>query len=173
MFRLLPSTISTQDLERIVNSKESLTSNIETSKSLSDISASSKTNFDIDYPKINDADIDINTQSTRQLVYKVKSEIMTCESNRDIQQNFIVEANVEAHSLKSNLVDSEPIKAEIIAPVEIMKVEQTKVAAKRGKLTHTASNLNALFYHFKILKNPQIGESTNIEKIRIIIFEKF
>lgn len=172
--RPLSSAISTQALERIVNSKELLTSDIEPSKSPSDIGAPSKTSSDSDYLKIN-SDIGSRAQSTHdQLFGKVKPEIVTCESNRDVQQNCITEANIEAR-LESDLINSEPIKAEVIAPVETtQRVQQARIAAKRGKLTRTASNLNALFHHSRIFKDPQVGEGTNVEKniLYYIIFEK-
>lgn len=97
-----------------------------------------------------------------QLDCKLKPEITAYESNCDIQQNYITEANTEARS-KSDLVNSGPIKAEVIAPVEITpKVEQARV--KKGKLAHIASNLNTLFYHSKTLEDLQIGEGINVDE---------
>lgn len=173
MPRPLSSAISIQALERIVNSEESLTSNIEPSKSPSDIGAPSKASSDFDYLKIN-SDIGINAQSIRdELVFKVKSEIATYESNCDVQQNCITEANIKTR-LESDLVNSEPIKAEIIAVETTPKIKQARVAAKRGKLAHTASNLNALVCHSKIFKDPQIGEGTNVDEktSRIILYSR-
>lgn len=164
--RPLSSAISTQALERIVDSEESLTSDMDPSKPPSDIGAPSKASSDIDCPKAN-SDIDITTQSMRQLDCKVKPETATCEFNCDIQQNCAAEENTEARS-KSDLISSELVKAEVIAPVEAtLRVEQARVTAKRGKLAHTANNLNASLYDSKTQNFPgnlQVGEGTNIEE---------
>ncbi|XP_067205923.1 uro-adherence factor A isoform X3 [Linepithema humile] len=128
--RPLSSAISTQALERIVDSEESLTSDIDPSKPPSDIGAPSKASSDIDCSKINS---DISAQSTGLLSHKPKPETVMCESDSNIQQNCAIEMNVEARS-KSNPVDCKLAKvdAEKIAPVEVaLKVEQARVAAKR------------------------------------------
>lgn len=159
--RPLSSAISTQALERIVDSEELLTSDIEPSKSAV-IGVPSKTNSDTDCPKIN-SNIGISAQSMRQLDYELKSEI-TCESDCDIQQNCTAEANTKARS-KTDLVNSELVKTEVIALVEATpRVEQTRVAAKRGKLEHTANNLYALLCNSKTSEDPQVGEGTNIDE---------
>ncbi|XP_071576619.1 uncharacterized protein [Temnothorax nylanderi] len=128
--RPLSSAISTQALERITDSEESLTSDIEPSKPSSDIGALSKASSDIDCPKVN-SNIDINAQSMRQLDRKLELEIAPCKSDCDVQQNCTTEANPEARS-KSDLVNSEVVKAEVITPVEATpRVEQARVATKR------------------------------------------
>lgn len=164
--RPLSSAISTQALERIVDSEESLTSDMDPSKPPSDIGAPSKASSDIDCPKAN-SDINISTQSMRQLDCKVKPETATCEFNCNIQQNCAAEENTEARS-KSDLISSELVKAEVIAPVEAtLRVEQARITAKRGKLAHTANNLNASLYDSKTQNFPgnlQVGEGTNIEE---------
>lgn len=136
------------------------------SKPPSDIGAPSKASSDIDCPKAN-SDIGISTQSMRQLDCKLKPETATCEFDCDIQQNCTAEENTEARS-KSDLINSELVKAEIIAPVEAtLRIEQARVTAKRGKLAHKANNLNALLYDSKTQNFPgnlQVGEGTNIEE---------
>ncbi|XP_011880619.1 PREDICTED: uncharacterized protein LOC105569073 isoform X2 [Vollenhovia emeryi] len=128
--RPLSSTTSTQALERIVDSEESLTSDIEPSKPPSDIGASSKAGSDIDCPKVN-SDIGISAQSMRQLDCELKPEIAMYEPNVDIQQNCTIETNTEARP-KSDLVISEIDKTEKIVPVEATPiVEQARVAAKK------------------------------------------
>jgi len=162
--RPLSSATSTQTLERIVDSEESLTSDMEPSKPSSDIGVPSKASSDIDCSKVN-SDININTQSIRQLDRKPKSEIAMCESDCDIQQNCMAESNTEACS-KSHLICSK-IKMKVIAPVEaISRVEQARVTTKRGKLVG-ANDLNALFCDSKMRdssRNPQVGEGTNVER---------
>lgn len=163
-FRSLSSAISIQTLERIVDSEESLTSDIDPSKSPSDIGAPSKASSDIDCFKAN-SDICISTQSTCLLNHKPKSEIVMCKSNSDMQQNCTVKMNFEARS-KSNPVDHKLTKmdTEKIAPIEVaLKVEQARIAAKRGKL---ACILNILSHSSKSqdsLRNfHQVSESGNM-----------
>ncbi|XP_067205929.1 protein cordon-bleu isoform X9 [Linepithema humile] len=141
--RPLSSAISTQALERIVDSEESLTSDIDPSKPPSDIGAPSKASSDIDCSKINS---DISAQSTGLLSHKPKPETVMCESDSNIQQNCAIEMNVEARS-KSNPVDCKLAKvdAEKIAPVEVaLKVEQARVAAKRANQDNPSEIENLL-----------------------------
>lgn len=155
--RPLSSAMSTQALEHIVDSEESLTFDIEPTKPSTGVP--SKTNSDIDCPKVN-SDIEISVQSIHQLDCKLKSEITACESDCDVQQNCTDEANINGS--KTDLVNSELVKAEVIALVEATpKVEQTRVA-KRGKLAYIASNLNAFLCN-SIPAAPQVGEGTNID----------
>ncbi|KAL0110437.1 hypothetical protein PUN28_013808 [Cardiocondyla obscurior] len=129
MPRPLSSAISTLALERIVDSEESLTSDIERSKPSSDIGAPTKANSNIDCSKVN-SDVSINAQSIRQLDSKLKPEITTYESNC-IQQNSTIETNIDQHS-KSNLVN----KMEINTLVEdTSKTEETKAVAKRTDIS--------------------------------------
>ncbi|XP_077272746.1 uncharacterized protein LOC143903155 isoform X17 [Temnothorax americanus] len=128
--RPLSLAISTQALEGITDSEKSLTSDIEPSKPSSDIGALSKASSDIDCPKVN-SNIGINAQSMRQLDRKLELEIAPRKFDCGVQQNCTTEANPEARS-KSDLVNSEVVKAEVITPVEATpKVEQARVATKR------------------------------------------
>ncbi|CAL1682537.1 unnamed protein product [Lasius platythorax] len=130
--RPLSSAISTQALERIVDSEGSLTSDVDHSKPSSDIGAPSKTNSDIDFPKAN-SDIGINAQSMLELDSKSKSEATTYKFDDNIQQIPIAETNVKACS-ETDSVNYMLVKAdvEVIAPVEVApKVEQARVATKR------------------------------------------
>jgi len=144
--RPLSSAISTQALERIVDSEESLTSDMEPSKPPSDIGVPSKASSDIDCSKIN-SDIDVNTQSIHQLNRKPKSEIAMCESDCDIQQNCMAESNTEACS-KSHSICSK-IKMKAIAPVEAIPTVEQARATTKGKLAG-ANDLNALFCDSKM-----------------------
>ncbi|XP_072760277.1 uncharacterized protein [Anoplolepis gracilipes] len=129
--RPLSSAISTQALERIIDSEESLTSDMDPSKPPSDIGAPSKASSDIDCPKAN-SDIAINTQSMLELDYKPKSETTTYEFDDNIQQNCTAKTNVEACS-ETDSVDCKLVKAdvEVIAPVEAPKVEQARIVTKK------------------------------------------
>ncbi|EFN65152.1 Cordon-bleu protein-like 1 [Camponotus floridanus] len=132
--RPLSSAISTQALERIVDSEESLTSDMDPSKPPSDIGAPSKANSDIDCPKAN-SDIAISTQSILELGYEPKSEATTYEFDDNIQQNRTAktETNVEACS-ETDSVSHKLVKAdvEVIAPVEASpKVEQARIVTKK------------------------------------------
>lgn len=136
--RPLSSAISTQALERIVDSEESLTSDIDPSKPPSDIGAPSKASSDIDCPKAN-SDIGVSTQSMRD--YKAKAEAAaTCESGEsNIPQHS------EARSVKSDCKLRAKAGPEVaVAPVEAApRLEQARVTAKRGKLARSASNSHA------------------------------
>lgn len=163
--RPLSSAISTQALERIVDSEGSLTSDVDHSKPSSDIGAPSKTNSDIDFPKAN-SDIGINAQSMLELDSKSKSEATTYKFDDNIQQIPIAETNVKACS-ETDSVNYMLVKAdvEVIAPVEVApKVEQARVATKRGKLACIASS-NALLLNFKARDssgNPHQSEDIGI-----------
>lgn len=166
--RPLSSAISTQALERIVDSEESLTSDMDPSKPPSDIGAPSKANSDIDCPKAN-SDIAISTQSMLELGYEPKSEAATYEFDDNIQQNRTAKAetNVEACS-ETDSVSHKLVKAdvEVIAPVEAApKVEQARIVTKKGKLEPSRSN--TLLRSFKARDpsgNPrQIRENMNDE----------
>ncbi|XP_029665072.1 protein cordon-bleu-like isoform X4 [Formica exsecta] len=131
--RPLSSAISTQALERIVDSEESLTSDMDPSKPPSDIGAPSKANSDIDCPKAN-SDIAISTQSMLELDYEPKSEAATYEFDDNIEQNRTVKMNVEACS-ETDSVNYKLVKTdvEMVAPVEVApKVEQARVVTKKG-----------------------------------------
>lgn len=162
--RPLSSAISTQALERIVDSEESLTSDMDPSKPSSDIGAPSKANSDIDCPKAN-SDIAVSTQSTLELGYEPKSEIVTFDGN--IQQNRTAnaETNVEARS-ETDSVNHKLVKAdvEMIAPVEAApKVEQARIIAKRGKLARSSSTLLRSFKARDPSGNPhQISENMSM-----------
>ncbi|RLU24264.1 hypothetical protein DMN91_004475, partial [Ooceraea biroi] len=159
--RPLSSAISTQALERIVDSEESLTSDMDPSKPPSDIGVPLKASSDIDCPKAN-SDIGVSTQSTRQLDYKSNPEVATCESDGNVQQNGTAETSVAAYS-SSDSVNSKLAKANVEVPAPITtapRVKQARVAAKRGKLTRNASGSNT---SIGSLQNPsggphQVGE---------------
>lgn len=166
--RPLSSAISTQALERIVDSEESLTSDMDPSKPPSDIGEPSKANSDIDCPKAN-SDIAISTQSMLELGYEPKSEATTYEFDDNIQQNRTAKAetSVEACS-ETDSVSQKLVKAdvEVIAPVEASpKVEQARIVTKKGKLGPGSSN--TLLRSFKARGpsgNPhQIRENMNDE----------
>ncbi|KAM0726421.1 Cordon-bleu protein-like 1 [Formica fusca] len=130
--RPLSSAISTQALERIVDSEESLTSDMDPSKPPSDIGAPSKANSDIDCPKAN-SDIAISTQSMLELDYEPKSEAATYKFDDNIEQNRTVKTNVEACS-ETDSVNYKLVKTdvEMVAPVEVApKVEQARVVTKK------------------------------------------
>lgn len=95
------------------------------------------------------------------------SECATCEFNCNVQQDCTTKANTEARS-KSKSVNSELMieSVEVIAPVEVTpSVEQASVAAKAGKLAHTANNLNALLCTCKTSEDPpQVSEGTNVDE---------
>jgi len=101
----------------------------------------------------------------RQLDYKPKSEAATCESDGNVQQNCTAETNVVAYSnsdsIKDKLIkaDTEVIASTTTAP----RVEQARVAAKRGKLECRASSSNALFHTLQNSSDDlyQVGEGTN------------
>ncbi|XP_032678376.1 uncharacterized protein LOC116847463 isoform X2 [Odontomachus brunneus] len=132
--RPLSSAISTQALERIVDSEESLTSDMDPSKPPSDIGAPSKASSDIGCPKAN-SDIGVSTQSMRQLDYKAKAgatATVTCESG----ESNVAQQNVEARSVKSDPVDRKlrvKVDPEVaVVPVEAApRLEQARVAAKK------------------------------------------
>ncbi|XP_050451534.1 putative mediator of RNA polymerase II transcription subunit 26 isoform X3 [Cataglyphis hispanica] len=131
--RPLSSAISTQALERIVDSEESLTSDMDPSKPPSDIGAPSKASSDIDCPKAN-SDIVISTKSTLELDYEPKSEAATYEFDDNIEQNRTAKTNVKACS-ETDSVNYKLVKTdvEMITPVEVAsKVEQARVVTKKG-----------------------------------------
>ncbi|XP_050451531.1 uncharacterized protein LOC126851516 isoform X1 [Cataglyphis hispanica] len=130
--RPLSSAISTQALERIVDSEESLTSDMDPSKPPSDIGAPSKASSDIDCPKAN-SDIVISTKSTLELDYEPKSEAATYEFDDNIEQNRTAKTNVKACS-ETDSVNYKLVKTdvEMITPVEVAsKVEQARVVTKK------------------------------------------
>ncbi|XP_020294116.1 uncharacterized protein LOC109859867 isoform X2 [Pseudomyrmex gracilis] len=133
--RPLSSAISTQALERIVDSEESLTSDMDPSKPSSDIGAPSKANSDIDCPKAN-SDIGVSTQAICQLDCKPKPRAATRESDGNVvgQNNVATKTNTEARCSRSDSVTSDLPKtdAEAIPPVEAApRVEHARVAAKK------------------------------------------
>ncbi|KAL6437141.1 hypothetical protein ACFW04_005015 [Cataglyphis niger] len=131
--RPLSSAISTQALERIVDSEESLTSDMDPSKPPSDIGAPSKASSDIECPKAN-SDIVISTKSTLELDYEPKSETATYEFDDNIEQNRTAKTNVKACS-ETDSVNYKLVKTdvEMITPVEVAsKVEQARVVTKKG-----------------------------------------
>lgn len=170
--RPLSSAISTQALERIVDSEESLTSDMDPSKSPSDIGAPSKASSDIDCPKAN-SDIVISTKSTLELDYEPKLEVATYEFDDNIEQNRTAKTNVKACS-ETDSVNYKLVKTdvEMITPVEVPpKVEQARVVTKKGKLVRIISSSNALLRSFKtrnssrspyqISKNMSVNNETS------------
>ncbi|KAL6259942.1 hypothetical protein P5V15_009852 [Pogonomyrmex californicus] len=124
----LSSAISTQALERIVDSEESLI--FKSSKPSSDIVSSSKASFDIDCLKAN-SDVDVSTRSTRQSDYKLQPGTVigdSSESDYDVRQNHMAKANIDTCS-KSDLAVHEPAK---VITENTLKVEQTKITAERA-----------------------------------------
>lgn len=156
--RPLSSAISIQALERIVDSEESLTSDMGPSKPSSDIGAPSKASSDIDCPTVN-SDIGIDAKSMRQLDRsKPKPEAAMCEFARE--QNCTAEVKPEARS-KLDSVSSEHVKAQAIALVEATaRVEQART--RRGKLTRTANNLNILLLDSSA--DSRVGEGANVDE---------
>ncbi|XP_014483723.1 PREDICTED: uncharacterized protein LOC106749118 isoform X2 [Dinoponera quadriceps] len=126
--RPLSSAISTQALERIVDSEESLTSDMDPSKPPSDIGAPSKASSDIDCPKAS-SDIGVSTQSMRRSAgCKPRAEAAVTTSN-------VPQQSPEARSIKSDPVVDRKLLADPeapVAPVEAApRLEQARVAAKR------------------------------------------
>lgn len=180
--RPLSSAISTQALERIVDSEESLTSDMDPSKPPSDIGAPSKASSDIACPKAN-SDIGVSTQSMRQLDYKAKAgavaavtaiatATVTCESD----ESNVPQQSVEARSVKSDPVDHKPrakVDPEVaVAPVEAApRLEQARVAATRGKLARSASCSHASPHNPKTRSRPrEVGEGTKAAPSRATTF---
>lgn len=164
--RPLSSAISTQALERIVDSEESLTSDMDPSKPPSDIGAPSKASSDIDCPKAN-SDIGVSTQSMRQLDYTSKADVAMCESDDNVQQIRAAKTSTEARS-KSDSIDRKLDKAdsEVAALVEaVPKVEQARVATKRGKLARSVSSSYALPRNTKmrdrLVNLREVGKGTS------------
>ncbi|XP_025154004.1 uncharacterized protein LOC105186705 isoform X3 [Harpegnathos saltator] len=134
--RPLSSAISTQALERIVDSEESLTSDMDPSKPPSDIGAPSKASSDIDCPKAN-SDIGISTQSMRQLDYKPKAEVSAAAEACKSAESDVPQQSVQPRPVKSDPVERKLlVKADPdvpVAPVEAApRLEQARVAAKRA-----------------------------------------
>jgi hypothetical protein len=102
----------------------------------------------------------------RQLDYKPKSEAATCGSDGNVQQNCTAETNVVAYS-SSDSVNNKLVKAdmEVIAPTTTApRVEQARVAAKRGKLacrTLSSSNASSHISQNSSADLYQVGEDTN------------
>ncbi|KAG7212498.1 hypothetical protein KM043_012809 [Ampulex compressa] len=149
--RPLSSAISTQALERIVDSEESLTSDMDPSKPPSDIGAPSKVSSDIEErPKAN-SDIGVTTMSAKasqdMKSFKANSDVATT-SKSDLAKNLKSSAKLEAEvrakedarSLRtfarsSNLDNTTPVD-------ENPKVENARVAAaKRGKLARSYGSI--------------------------------
>lgn len=157
--RPVSSAISTQALERIVDSEASSTCEMNPSKPSSDIGAPTKTSSDIEFLQAN-SNIGVSSQSMLELDRKSKSEVATYKFD-NIQQNRVAKTSVEARS-EIDSVDRKLAKADVdaIAPVEVApKVEQARVAMKRGKL----ACLIALLLNFKA-RDPS-GESYQSEDI--------
>ncbi|XP_014483729.1 PREDICTED: cordon-bleu protein-like 1 isoform X7 [Dinoponera quadriceps] len=139
--RPLSSAISTQALERIVDSEESLTSDMDPSKPPSDIGAPSKASSDIDCPKAS-SDIGVSTQSMRRSAgCKPRAEAAVTTSN-------VPQQSPEARSIKSDPVVDRKLLADPeapVAPVEAApRLEQARVAAKRAAKEVTPSETDIL-----------------------------
>ncbi|XP_029163344.1 uncharacterized protein LOC114934785 isoform X2 [Nylanderia fulva] len=125
--------ISTQALERIVDSEASSTSGANPSKPSSDIGAPTKISSEIEFLQAN-SDIGVgSSQSMLELNRKSKSEVATYKFDGGIQQNRVAKTNVEARA-ETDSLDYKLAKADVdaSAPVEVApKVEQARVATKR------------------------------------------
>lgn len=128
---------------------------MEPSKPPSDIGAPSKASSDIGCPKAN-SDIGVSTQSIR----KRDPDTATRRSDNGNQvqrQSHAAKTNVEARS-RSDSVDRKLAKADPEVPVEdAPRVEQARVAAKRGKLARSASSPNACPRNFDTRDRPLAG----------------
>ncbi|XP_029163350.1 protein cordon-bleu isoform X3 [Nylanderia fulva] len=126
--------ISTQALERIVDSEASSTSGANPSKPSSDIGAPTKISSEIEFLQAN-SDIGVgSSQSMLELNRKSKSEVATYKFDGGIQQNRVAKTNVEARA-ETDSLDYKLAKADVdaSAPVEVApKVEQARVATKRA-----------------------------------------
>lgn len=141
----LPSALSTQGLERIVDSEESLTSDIDLSKPSSDIGASSKANSDIGVHCKSSSDIGVSI-TTKQMKppSSSKSTIKTEETNSrpTLKTSDKSEKEIQAPETlfkkDANLlkpVSKEPVVASANEPV----VASAEVV-KRGKLVYSSSS---------------------------------
>ncbi|XP_076233111.1 uncharacterized protein LOC143178378 isoform X2 [Calliopsis andreniformis] len=129
--RPLSSAISTQALERIVDSEESLTSDMDPSKPPSDISAPSKANSDIEEPPKANSDIGVATVSTKlsPIMDLTKPESM----NRDEEIKACkldVESRHRSESINAKLLNDKPGN---IAPVEDVPVDGRVPRKKVGE----------------------------------------
>lgn len=145
------------------------------SKPPSDIGAPSKASSDIDCPKAR-SDIGVSTQSMHQLDYKptLKTAVATCESN---------ESNVPQQSAEARPIKSDPVGRKLVAkavpeaavaPVEAApRLEQARVAAKRGKLVRSASSSHASPRDPRTRARPpnprEIGEGTRAAASRVVV----
>lgn len=136
--RPLSSAISSQGLERIVDSEESLTSDIDPSKPPSDISASSKANSDIEERPKASSDIGVTTIPTK------------LSSTVDFTKSDCPKADAELKSSKSDIetrhrsgfvnVKLSNTMAGNPTPIEDAPVD-ARVSRKRGKLTRSYGSI--------------------------------
>ncbi|XP_043288850.1 cordon-bleu protein-like 1 isoform X5 [Venturia canescens] len=116
--RPLSSAISTQALERIVDSEESLTSDIDISKSPSDIAASSKANSDIGVSSKANSDIGVHSLGSKQsseIGYKIDAEFRAAlADHEDIAIEIKPEATIP--QISTRLKPSLDLRANINQP---------------------------------------------------------
>lgn len=169
--RPLSSAISTQGLERIVDSEESLTSDIDPSKPPSDIGVPSKANSDIEERPKASSDIGVTTVASKLSgsIDFTKSEIAKTELESKNSKSKVDPCS-RLGSTNVKLSGTEP---EHPAPVEDAPVD-SRVLRKRGKLVHSRGSMenNVPSYSFVSTNNfENVEEGTDFVRRRINIFD--
>nr|XP_033332648.1 uncharacterized protein LOC117224088 [Megalopta genalis] len=165
--RPLSSAISTQALERIVDSEESLTSDMDPSKPPSDIGAPSKANSDIEERPKASSDIGVTTAGAKINFAKPKSLIVDSKPGK-----MDIELRVRSGSINVKLPSDEGKTV----PVEDAPVD-VRVSRKRGKLVRSCGTIedNAPSYSF-ISRNSmeqmiEEGEGTEMMRRHRSLFD--
>ena len=163
--RPLSSAISSQALERIIDSEESLTSDIDISKSPSDIGASSKANSDIGVSSKANSDIGVhslNSKQSSEIGYKIDSEFRAALAGHDEKT-----CEIDRHSAPAPPPSRSKLSIDIASESQVdrvitiedppgqcqkdnQNVETARVVAKRGKLVRSPGSIenNASAYSF-------------------------
>lgn len=172
--RPLSSAISTQALERIVDSEESLTSDIDISKSPSDIAASSKANSDIGGSSKANSDIGVhslNSKQSSEIGYKIDSEFRAALAGHDekiseSERRTAPEPPSARYkpSLDIRLPKSERTIVSSVEPPD--RVEPARVVRK-GKLARSPSSIENNFPSYSFVSQNslenvlELGEATD------------
>ncbi|KAF3428574.1 hypothetical protein E2986_05593 [Frieseomelitta varia] len=170
--RPLSSAISTQALERIVDSEESLTSDMDPSKPPSDIGASSKANSDIEERPKASSDIGVTTIGS-----KLSSSIDFAKpdgSKAELESNSDKCDREPRHRSGSVNVKLSSTESGHPTPVEDAPVDSTRLPRKRGKLVHSCGSIDNELPSYSFVSTnsfEHVGDGTYSVKRRTSLFD--
>ncbi|XP_033223405.1 uncharacterized protein LOC117177051 isoform X2 [Belonocnema kinseyi] len=151
----LPSALSTQGLERIVDSEESLTSDMELSKPSSDIGASSKANSDIGVHCKSSSDIGVSI-TTKPMKPLSSSETSIKTEETDIRPTLKTSDESEKKIQAPEIVFKED--ANVIKPVS----KEPFVASANEPVVASAKVVKRVEEHRPVPKPRKIVASTTL-----------